>query len=348
MDNSTSTDISKISKTFLEVANHTKSEAIYNGLLAFFLNPNEVHGLKDLVLNSIVKCIEAGFKIEEANLKNVLVCRELIDFKDKDDKDEKNLKRMDLFITTGNYVIGIENKIFNNLKNDLEAYSNMIKPYGDLGAQVIRIILSFKEPNELNLKSDYTIESGEINLSNGIWKIITYKQFFAQLELEIDSNSLKGGYLDYLRQMIDSIKSLEPSIPKSEAIEFDRLKKIELEPKFNKLKTLLERNPKIWGNKPLESEGYSIYYELKDNIQVYAYLTLDGWVVGLQLNGSIKTGKVSFRLSQLLHFNKINLPSEGYEYIGNGRGGKGKKFDIKEKPSIIAEEVKKLIIEIEG
>ena len=120
-----------------------------------------------------------------------------------------------------------------------------------------------------------------------------------------------------------------------------------MEPKFNELKTLLKRKAKIWGNKPLESDGYSIYYELKDNIQVFAYLTLDGWQVGLQLNGAIQTGKVSFRLSQLLHFDKITLPSKDYKYIGNGRGGKGKEFDIKTEASIIAEEVENCIIEIE-
>lgn len=68
MNNSTLTDNSKISKTFLEVANNSKSEAIYNGLLAFFLNPNEIHELKDTVLNSLVRCIQDDFKIEEANL----------------------------------------------------------------------------------------------------------------------------------------------------------------------------------------------------------------------------------------------------------------------------------------
>ena len=73
-----------------------------------------------------------------------------------------------------------------------------------------------------------------------------------------------------------------------------------------------------------------------------AYLTFERWYVGLQLNGSIQTGKVSFMLSQLLHFKEIELP-EDYEYSGNGRGGKHKEFDIEIDPSDVFKEMEILI-----
>jgi hypothetical protein len=47
--------LNKSSKTFMEIARFPHSELACSNILAFFLNPNEEHGLDDVFLSSLLE-----------------------------------------------------------------------------------------------------------------------------------------------------------------------------------------------------------------------------------------------------------------------------------------------------
>ena len=111
-------------KTFLSIAKQPHYENVISNLYAFFFNPNEVHGLKDLFINSLKDLIVE--KIEESGIKE----RDLSDFTDFEIVTEaktNNGGRIDLLLHNDNQAIIIENKIYHFLDNDLDDYWNTVK-----------------------------------------------------------------------------------------------------------------------------------------------------------------------------------------------------------------------------
>ena len=164
-------------KTFLEIANHERRENLYSDILAFFLKPNEAHKLGAKVLTALLKSVRPDFEVTSPE--SVYVSREF---------STKNKKRIDLFIHTGNYVIGIENKIDHSLKNDLDEYNDTLKNYETKGVEVVRIILSLKKITEEMIPKDYRdkyiLEDNAIivNLNKeNTWKVILYQDLFDKL-----------------------------------------------------------------------------------------------------------------------------------------------------------------------
>lgn len=125
-------------KTFLEILKVPHFENIWSNILAFYLDPNETHGLHEFMILSIFNSL--GINLPIVNLKSIRVKREFICPEDK---------RLDILVTAENFIIGIENKINAPLYNDLEIYSNAIE---SLGAEkkIFKIVLSKSSITELS------------------------------------------------------------------------------------------------------------------------------------------------------------------------------------------------------
>ena len=99
--------------------------------MAFYFDPDNEHGLDDLLLRSLISLANS----EEVHLNNVEVNREV---------STRGGGRIDFRIITDDQIIGIENKIFSKLHNNLEDYSSSVdywvKDYGKEGS--IKIVLS--------------------------------------------------------------------------------------------------------------------------------------------------------------------------------------------------------------
>lgn len=179
----------KRTKTFMEISGYPHYENVCSNILQFYLEPNNEHGLKDLVLNSLLHLIDRDFKFDN-DFEAIEVYRE--------HKTIAN-NRLDLLILTENYSIGIENKIFHHLHNDLTDYKNTVLSYCYNSRKPICIVLSL---NKLTSKED--IE--KITTNNFI--NVTYEQVFENIKQNI-GRYLTNSNINYINHLTDFIKSIE-------------------------------------------------------------------------------------------------------------------------------------------
>ena len=185
----------KRTKTFMEISGYSHYENICSNILAFYLNPSNEHGLKDLMLNSLMHLIEKDFCFD-LHFEKIKIHRE------HRTADEK---RLDLVIQTEKYAIGIENKIFHSLHNDLADYYKTIKMLCYDRRKPICIVLSLNK-----LTSDKDVEK----VNNNNFVNITYEQVFQNVKQNIGKyiNSSNIKYVSHLTDFIKSIENLIPSI----------------------------------------------------------------------------------------------------------------------------------------
>lgn len=120
----------KRNRTLLEVSGYPHYENVASNILAFYFNPAEEHGLKELLLSAFLQMV--GIK-ELPPMDGVEVLRETA-------TDAAN--RIDLIIDNEAFTIGIENKIFHCLANDLAQYAQVINRRGHGKNIVIKALLS--------------------------------------------------------------------------------------------------------------------------------------------------------------------------------------------------------------
>jgi hypothetical protein len=110
--------------------------------------------------------------------------------------------RLDLVITTNSFVVGIENKLFAVVRNDLFDYQKHIteqanKPNKNDGNQLHPILILFTLYPQIE--------------SPGIFRLLTYEQFFTALYLKLGSAILDTNfhYLPFLIDFINTIRNLK-------------------------------------------------------------------------------------------------------------------------------------------
>jgi hypothetical protein len=113
----------------MEVSGYPHYENVASNILAFYFDPLAEHNLKDLLVSAFLQMV--GIK-ELPPVGELLVRREHI-------TDEG--KRIDLIIDGEGFTIGIENKIYHTLANDLEQYGKVIDRLGR-EKNVIKAVLS--------------------------------------------------------------------------------------------------------------------------------------------------------------------------------------------------------------
>lgn len=132
--------------TFMEIGGYPHYENVCSNFLAFFFDPEGVHGLGSLFLDALLEAIGDG---EAALSGSISVEREVT-------TDEGN--RIDLLITSDSHVILIENKIFAGVANPFEDYANYVDKEEFRGLTKDKILLTLKTASEGG-------ESGFVNLT---------------------------------------------------------------------------------------------------------------------------------------------------------------------------------------
>lgn len=147
----------KRERTFMEIAGRSHLENPVSNVLAFYLDPSESHGMKGLIVSSLLSLIKSEMsagKLEgstadefdiltEINLDSVTVFRE-------DSTDEG--KRIDIVVRSDQFVIGIEVKVNHSPDNDFCAYSKHLESLGD-GRKPFKVLLG-KEKISIGKKAD--------------------------------------------------------------------------------------------------------------------------------------------------------------------------------------------------
>ena len=183
--------------TTLELSGYPHLENVYSNILAFFLDPGCEHGFGSLFLESLLSV--AGYDARQDG-EGVEV---------KTEESTMSRKRIDLVIYTGTLIVGIENKIYQPLHNDLEDYGRHLTEQAN-GRSVCKILLGLNLPPE----DDQKLFG---------FKPITYREYFDEILRRIGHTLIasKDRYLIFLLEVIETVKHLtEGSVMKPEMLDF--------------------------------------------------------------------------------------------------------------------------------
>ncbi len=311
----------KRARTFLEISGYPHYENVCSNILQFYLEPNNEHGLKDLVLKSLVQLADKNFSVD-CSFEHVEVYRELQTLADN---------RLDLLVTTEKCVIGIENKIFHLLNNDLHDYSMTVKSNCHHNAKTpINIILSLSK-----LSDQKDIEKAKAD----DFINITYEDLFTAIRKDIgnylsDSNT---PYLIYLTDFMKSIQNLKPTTMENKVLwkffndnseivqeltdQYSKYKDI-LFTKAWRLKDFLQEEKSapqaikqwIWDGRN-EGEAYvSLLYDYKISdyeISVETTITIKGWTISVIGRNSISTEYLFQKMGADINF--LEKPIDQYK-----------------------------------
>ena len=178
-------DILPSHPTFLQIAGFPHYENVCSNILKFYLNPNNFHGLGDLVIKSILKALlvnEADFPTNNP----ISVQREVRTL---------NNGRIDLIIESEHWIVAIENKINHTLNNDLIDYSESVRKF-------------YQKPRELKIVLSIWPEIP--NASSG-FENLTYERLIKQIEQDLKlmaHENISNDYIIFFNHFILSLKQI--------------------------------------------------------------------------------------------------------------------------------------------
>jgi len=130
--------------TIIEIAGFPHYENVCSNILAYYFNTNNPHGLKNLLLKSLLDC--ARKDLSQKILDTIDVRREEM---------TPNQKRIDIAIESEDSIIIIENKIYADLYNDLHEYANHMQAMYAGKINQLKIVLSLNKAFEGNHSSGF-------------------------------------------------------------------------------------------------------------------------------------------------------------------------------------------------
>ncbi len=186
--------IPKREKTFMGICQYPASrfEEICSRVLAFYFNPNEEHGLRDLWFRALNQCIKQDGEYCKPKNVNLLLEEPTCCVEGNENK------KIDIIIEADNTVYAIENKIGAPLYNDLNVYSEHIeRKYVENYPNKKKIVLTAHSLSPLDKQ-----KVGDCG-----YEEISYKTLFEQV------NAILGDYIadsnvKQLTFMIDFMKTI--------------------------------------------------------------------------------------------------------------------------------------------
>ena len=191
----------RVERTILEIAGYPHYENAASNILAFFLDPRNGHGIERSVLGSLLAAAGAT-KIADSDLEDMTAEREA----------RAGSGRLDLVVETARLTVGVENKIFADVYNDLADYAKSVRDKAAQGNKESLLIL-------LTL---HGVDAPPDTLSG--FRPLTYKRFFDELMPRVGP-LLPGApprYVNYLLDFVRTIQNLRRSEVPSAIREFVR------------------------------------------------------------------------------------------------------------------------------
>lgn len=155
LDHNVIPKIKKRPKTFLGIAKQPHYENVMSNIYAFYFNVEEVHGMQDLFINSLLDIIN------ESKLGTQKKVAEITDFEVATEVNTKKNGRIDILLSSDDHAIIIENKVYHTLNNNLEDYWNSTKVTDNKEENKIGIVLSL---NKLNVTHGHFINITHLEL----------------------------------------------------------------------------------------------------------------------------------------------------------------------------------------
>jgi hypothetical protein len=178
----------KQERTFMQISGYPHYENVCSNILAFFLDPQNEHELDDLVLKALLQTAK-GEEVEDVPTAQV----------EREFHTRKG-NRLDLLVTTQRYVIGIENKLYHHLDNDLLDYEATLKELAVKSErELVCVVLSLHDIKR------------EVAERNPRFINITYEQLFERIKSLSGHYAVRGRakYFNYLNEFIQTIEDLQ-------------------------------------------------------------------------------------------------------------------------------------------
>ena len=182
--------------SIFDISGYPHYENVCSNVLAFYLDPQREHGLGNLLLTSLLELADAPFD----GIHDVKIQREYPTISGG---------RLDLLITSRTHVVGIENKIFHHLANDLPDYLNTVNQVA-CGRTSVHIVLSARK---VKIKDEKTL-----------FKNITYTDLWARIqpELGFHATSATQKWVTYLLDFIKTTLGFSENGMELELTDMDR------------------------------------------------------------------------------------------------------------------------------
>ena len=171
-------------RTVMDVSGYPHYENVCSNILAFYFDPEEEHGFGDLFVKAFLRM--AGHP-ETFGAAQVNIVRE---------RGTEDGKRLDILVESESFLIGIENKVFHHLGNDLKSYSREIAARGEKQI-VVKAVLSLKP-----IVTKVPLEGGFRNY--------TYAQFWKEIQASLGHYAGRAHpkWLTYLLDFIENTNNL--------------------------------------------------------------------------------------------------------------------------------------------
>ena len=163
--------------TLLELSGYPHLENVYSNILSYYLDPSEAHNLGECMVRALLRAAEVQEDLLMGSEAEVV----------REERTEAG-NRIDLVLRTEQAVIGIENKVYAELSNDLCDYYEHMRGRANDGQQVVAVLLSLHPIKECT----------------GEFVNVTYEKFLGELLTDLgpclpDADSqLVGSLLDWI------------------------------------------------------------------------------------------------------------------------------------------------------
>jgi hypothetical protein len=174
---------SRQSRSFMDVAGFPRRETVCSNILAFFFDPSEEHGFGDLLLTALFSMsgvTDDAFPATDQSR----IMREY---------STAQGKRMDLVIDHPEFTVGIENKIFHWMANDLGEYSQEIDRIAGKKRHKLKLVLGL-HPEHGTLPGDFRSH--------------TYREFWSHVRERIGTR-ISNANAKWLTHLIDFMENTE-------------------------------------------------------------------------------------------------------------------------------------------
>lgn len=214
--------------TLLQIIGLAHYENAISNILAFYLDTEKSHGFKDLFVSALLHLTGEGENYEGKEFKTEKVEREVL---------TQSQKRIDILVKLNGLIIGIENKVYAKLYNDLNDYAIHLEKQIGANEKVLNIVLSLRR---------LTKEEDLEKLEQHKFINLTYHDYFIELQKRI-GHYIQHGDTDYFIHIKELIKTFEkmeyPDRVDSKVIAFfekHEAEFLELEEKHNRAWRVLE------------------------------------------------------------------------------------------------------------
>lgn len=232
LNESTIPEIRNKPKTFLGIARQPHYENVISNIYAFYFDTNEEHGLSDLFIQSLLKCIKSK---KTGNQKSL---EDFVDFDIETEYGTDGNGRIDLLLSNEDSAIIIENKIYHYLNNDLEDYWSSVVKEGFDSTSSIGLVMSLKKmspiqhPQFVNITHKQFMSTVMENLGNYFMqadeKYITFLKDLYQNILNMSSKHIDKESFDFYYHYQREIKKL---IPIQDKVQTHVMRQLDLVPK---------------------------------------------------------------------------------------------------------------------